>query len=117
MSFGVTDAVTSTLHTALNGLSLRQNVIANDIANVDTPGFRATSVNFEASLRAAIERGVAPTQLEATETPTDTPVGADGNNVDLRKEMVASIQTQYSYQVLGRAVTDHLGLLSTATQV
>ena len=120
MSFAVSDAVSLALHTALNGLSQRQQVIADNIANVDTPGFRATSVEFEDSLRAAIDNGsLEPdsgrvTRVVATEVPTDTPVGANGNNVDLRKETIAAMQTQYSYQILGRAMTDHLGLLKTA---
>jgi len=120
VSFAVSDAVSLALHTALNGLSQRQDVIADDIANVDTPGFRARSVEFEASLREAIESGSfdagrsGASSVVATEVPTDTPVGADGNNVDLRKETIAAMQTQYSYQILGRAMTDHLGLLKTA---
>lgn len=124
MSFAVSDAVSLALHTALNGLSQRQRVIADDIANVDTPGFRARSVEFESSLRQAIEAGGfepdagpaarAAAGVVSTEVPTDTPVGANGNNVDLRKETLAAIQTQYSYQILGRAMTDHLGLLKTA---
>ena len=39
-------------------------------------------------------------------TTTDTPVGANGNNVDLRKETLAAIQTQFQYQLLSRAVSD-----------
>jgi flagellar basal-body rod protein FlgB len=120
VSFAVSDAVSLALHTALNGLSQRQNVIADNIANVDTPGFRATSVEFETSLQEAIDNGSFETArssaspVVATEVPTDTPVGANGNNVDLRKETIAAMQTQYSYQILGRAMTDHLGLLKTA---
>jgi flagellar basal-body rod protein FlgB len=120
VSFAVSDAVSLALHTALNGLSQRQQVIADNIANVDTPGFRAQSVEFEASLQDAIDNGSlepgsgAVSSVAATEVPTDTPVGANGNNVDLRKETIAAMQTQYSYQILGRAMTDHLGLLKIA---
>ena len=120
MSFAVSDAVSLALHTALNGLSQRQQVIADNIANVDTPGFRAQSVEFEESLRDAIDNGsLEPgsgqvSSVVAGEVPTDTPVGPNGNNVDLRKETIAAMQTQYSYQILGRAMTDHLGLLKTA---
>jgi flagellar basal-body rod protein FlgB len=120
VSFAVSDAVSLALHTALNGLSQRQRVIADNIANVDTPGFRAESVQFEDSLREAISDGSLDPDngpvgdVVATEVPTDTPVGADGNNVDLRKETLAAMQTQYSYQLLGRAMTDHLGLLKIA---
>ena len=123
MSLAVSDAVSQVLHTALDGLSQRQNVIADNVANVDTPGFRATSVEFEASLRQAIDSGDFGTgssdtpgaaHLTVTATPTATPVGVNGNNVDLRKETMAAMQTQFSYQILTRAVTDQYGLLRTA---
>lgn len=107
MSFAASDAVGFVLHSAINGLSQRQQVIADNIANVDTPGFRARSVEFESALSSAIERGRATTSdLTATVSATGTPVGANDNNVDLRKESIAAIQTQYQYQVMGRAITD-----------
>lgn len=113
MPIAGTDAITSVLGTALDGLSLRQNVIADNIANIDTPGFRATSVDFESSLANAISTG----NLDAatvTTTPTNTPVGADGNNVDLRKETMAAMQTVFQYQMLTRAVNDRMDLVKTA---
>ena len=117
MSFAVSDAVGQVLATALDGVSLRQRVIADNIANVDTPGFRATSVDFETELKAAIsdgsfEKGV--DSIQATTSPTDTPVGANGNNVDLRKETMAAVQSQYQYQILTRAVTERFNLVKTA---
>jgi flagellar basal-body rod protein FlgB len=120
VSFGVSDAVTQVLATALDGVTARQNVIANDIANVDTPNFRATSVDFETQLKAAVEDGRfsaadgQPVDIAMTSTPDDTPVGANGNNVDLRKETLAAVQSQYQYQLLTRAVSDHFELLKVA---
>ncbi|WP_110180315.1 flagellar basal body rod protein FlgB [Nocardioides solisilvae] len=117
MSFAVTDAVSSALGAALDGVALRQRVIADNIANVDTPGFRATSVDFESSLRAAIaDGGIArgDGQVTASAVPTDTPVGVNGNNVDLRKESLAALQSQFQYQLLTRAVNDRLSLVRTA---
>ncbi len=118
MSFAVSDAVSVALHSALNGLSLRQQVIADDIANVDTPHFRARTVDFESALRKAIGDGSlaegATRGVAATTLPTDTPVGMNGNNVDLRKESMAAIQTQFQYQMLGRAVSDRHALITTA---
>ena len=32
---------------ALDGLSMRQRVAANNVANIDTPGFKAQHVSFE----------------------------------------------------------------------
>ncbi len=109
MSIFATDAVGNVLHDALNGLSVRQNVIANNIANVDTPDFRASSVDFESSLRAAIADGsVSPESLQVTTTATNTPVGVNGNNVDLRKETMAAMQTVFQYQIVSRATSDRL---------
>ena len=118
MSFAVSDAISEVLHTALDGLTMRQNVTSNNIANVDTPNFRASSVDFESSLQAAIDSGsvqdnVMP-DVDVTTTPTDTPVGANNNNVDLRKEEVSMVQTQYQYQVLGQAIGDHYKLTQIA---
>lgn len=118
MPFAVSDSVSQVLATALDGVSLRQQVIANNLANVDTPGFRATSVDFESQLKAAISDGSfdAGTSVDAgaTTTPTDTPVGANGNNVDLRKETMAAMQSQFQYQILTRAVTDRFNIIKTA---
>ncbi len=110
MSFSVSDGVSSVLHVAINGVSLRQNVIADNIANLDTPGYRASSVDFESALRRALSNGDLGS-MEVTTTATDTPVGPNDNNVDLRKEVLAATQSQYQYQVLTRAINDHHNLV------
>lgn len=115
MSMVVSDAVSRVLGLALDGVSLRQRTIADNIANVDTPGFRATSVDFETSLRRAVQNGEitdgSTNGVRAETSPTDTPVGANGNNVDLRKETLAAVQSQYQYQILTRAVTDRFNIM------
>ncbi|WP_344771783.1 flagellar basal body rod protein FlgB [Nocardioides panacisoli] len=111
----MSDPVSFVLHDAIDGLALRQRVIADNIANVDTPNFRAHSVDFESALSSAIDRGTVSTdQLQATVEETQTPVGANNNNVDLRKESIAAIQTQFQYQIVGRAFTDRFDRLSAA---
>lgn len=112
----MSDPVSLVLHTAINGLSLRQQVIADNIANVDTPHFRASSVDFESALSSAIDRGSVSNadQLRPTVEETQTPVGANDNNVDLRKESIAAIQTQFQYQIVGRSFSDRFSRLSTA---
>lgn len=111
MSFASSDAVGFVLHSAINGLSTRQQVIADNIANVDTPGFRARAADFESTLSRAIETG-SGSSVGVTVSPTNTPVGANDNNVDLRKESIAAIQTQYEYEVMGRAISDRHTRLS-----
>jgi len=116
---GNNDAVVTLLGAALDGFALRQRVIADNIANVDTPGFRPSSVEFESALRDAIDdpdelTGAGPDAgLRITSTPTQTPVGANGNAVDLRKEALAAIQTQFQYQLLSRAISDSADLVRT----
>ncbi len=39
------------MRAALDGLALRQEAIANNIANAETPGYRRATVNFESTLR------------------------------------------------------------------
>jgi flagellar basal-body rod protein FlgB len=117
LSFAVSDAVSGVLASALDGVSLRQQVIADNIANVDTPGFRASSVDFESQLKSAIADGAfehGDGSVAGTTSPTDTPVGANGNNVDLRKETMAAVQSQFQYQILTRAVNERFNLVKTA---
>ena len=47
-------------------------------------------------------------------TPLAAPVGQDGNNVDLRQESLAAVQSQFQYQVMTRAVSDRASLVSIA---
>lgn len=116
MSLAMPDPVSAILGSALDGLSTRQRVIADNIANVDTPGFRATSVDFESSLAAAIDAGEMPADgVAPTTAPTQTPVGPNGNNVDLRKESLAAIQSQFQYQIMSRAVSDRFQLITIST--
>jgi len=109
VSLGALDAVGQVLSTALDGVSMSQNAIANNIANVDTPHYRATTVDFQNALKAAIDDG-SYAKGSATVKPQvsaeNTPVGANGNNVDLSKETLAGMQSQYQYQVLSRAISD-----------
>jgi flagellar basal-body rod protein FlgB len=111
-----TDVVASTLRSALDGLSLRQRVTADNISNIDTPGFSAATVDFEGSLRAALADGslasgaaVAPATGLAT-----TPAGPDGNNVDLQTETMTAMRSVFQYQMLTRAVDDRYSLVKTA---
>lgn len=121
-SYAGADSVSAVLGFALDGLSQRQHVIADNLANLDTPGFRATAVDFESVLRSAIgssatgAEGVMAGRLRGAEPLTaevDTPVGENGNNVDLRKETLAAMQSQFMYQMVARAVTDRFALVKT----
>ena len=109
------DPVATTLRAALDGLALQERVAANDIANVNTPGFTASTVDFEDSLRTALADGVvdpqetAPVVTASTATP-----GINGNNVDLGAETMTQMQATFRYQLLSRAVGDRYALVRDA---
>jgi flagellar basal-body rod protein FlgB len=116
-AYAAGDPVSSVLGFALDSLALRQRTVADNIANIDTPGFRATAVSFESTLRSAVLAGESAGDVLAGSSPsmlaTDGPAGPDGNNVDLGTETLAAVQSQFQYQLLSRAVTDRFELVRT----
>ncbi len=100
------------LHSALAGLSARQRTIADNVANIQTPGFLAGRVQFEDALREAVGGGsgaAAPTTARSLE-----PTREDGNNVNLDHEVISNIDTGLRYQLVTRAVDDRFSLLRTS---
>ena len=111
---------------ALDGLSQKQEAISNNIANIDTPGYSAQTVDFESVLKKAIS-GQTPLALNTTDSrhltsPTDSitfasterPGGtqrADGNNVDIDVELTDMSETEIDYQALTEAMSQKLQLL------
>ncbi len=120
MSISASDPVQAALRSALDGLALRQRVAADNIANIDTPGFQASKVDFEGSLRAALDDGsltdgsLGTSPELATVQPTSGPPSANGNNVDLGTEQMTAMQATFRYQLLSRAVGDRYALITTA---
>ena len=107
------DSTGSVIYAALNGLAARQRVIANNVANVETPGFIAGRVSFEDSLRRAIAGGDAADTSVSVRRSAD-PVNVNGNNVSLDNEVVSLTQTDLSYQLMIQALNHKFGLLRTA---
>jgi flagellar basal-body rod protein FlgB len=110
-----TDAVTAAVERALSGVSERQRVTANNIANVSTPGFKASRVNFEESLADAIRDG-RPEDANPSLGAADTPARADGNNVSLDDETKILVKSGLQYQALVQALNYKLNLIRTAVE-
>jgi flagellar basal-body rod protein FlgB len=106
------DVASLTLQTAVAGLGMRQQVTANNIANIETPGFTARSVDFESSLADAVASGDPSAATIATNNTTDAP-GVNGNNVSLDNEVVTATKTGLQEQLLTGALTAKYGLIST----
>lgn len=98
------------LRASLRGLSSRQRAIADNIANLETPGYLAKRVRFEENLGTAIRSG-APAQARVTAERSQEAVGMNGNNVVLEQETLASIDTNLRYQLSIEAVNNKFRLL------
>ncbi len=107
-------------HRALDVQTLRQSVIANNIANSDTPNFKRTEVNFEESLKRALQ-GKNNSDLAAARTHPNhvsfdqsityqdvrprlhldyaTTGKNNNNNVDIEYESNALLQSRLSYSL------------------
>ena len=90
------------IHTLLDAAVARHKVIARNLANVDTPGYRAKDLRFSRDLEQAIARGegtsVKNGGFECVER--DGPVKQDGNSVDLDRELSAMSGNSLTYQTL-----------------
>lgn len=98
--------ITESLEAALKAASLRQSVIANNIANLNTPGYRRRAVVFEKHLVAALEAGkekLGDVPMEIFQ-PQTTSVNALGNDVSLEKEIGDMIQNQAMYKTYLRVL-------------
>ena len=85
------DTTMSALHQALSGLSLRQRTIADNVANIETPGFMAGKVDFETSLKRALRRTAtrAP-QRSARPAPWSRPGRTAATSTSTRRPSRAS---------------------------
>jgi flagellar basal-body rod protein FlgB len=106
------DIASVTLSTALSALAARQRVTANNIANIETPNFRAGQVSFEDNLRQAVEAGD-PAQAAVTMTASTAPAGINGNNVSLDTETMIDEKTSLQYQLLSGAMSSKFALIDT----
>ena len=110
----ISDATSTALHAALSGLAQRSRVTADNIANVNTPGFLAGRVDFEGSLRGALRNGETPQINGGTVARSLEPTNTNGNNVNLDMETVTATETGLRYQLALNALDGKYNVLRTA---
>jgi flagellar basal-body rod protein FlgB len=103
------------MNTALDGLALRQRVIADNVANIHTPGFLAGRVSFEESLAAAVRDGNPASAATAARVDRSLePTRENGNNVNLDTETLLNVDTNLRYQLATQAIDGTFSRLRTA---
>lgn len=108
------DVTLGTIEYALRGLAQRADVRANNIANVNTPGFRAGRVDFESTLQAAVAAG-APGRAAAPAVRADpTLPNPTGSSVDLENEMVGMMKDNLLRDAMVNSFNAKVGMLRAA---
>ncbi|MEC0767255.1 flagellar basal body rod protein FlgB [Bacillus atrophaeus] len=113
------------LENALGRANVKQKVITNNIANIDTPNYKAKKVSFQNLLNQESSR------LESVKTDyrhvdfshtgsngsivanSNTAYQQNGNNVDIDKEMTDLAENQINYQALVERMSGKFNSLKT----
>ncbi len=105
----------------------RNEVISNNIANVDTPGYKRKDVQFESYLMSALvgdgslDRRVANVNLKTLSSDVYTDYAGmsyrlDGNNVNIDTESANLAENQIRYYALLDSMTQEFNRLKTVLQ-
>ena len=107
----MTDRITDSLEHYMDLVSLRQKLVASNIANADTPGYQTQDLDFQSSFQAALAGG-APQAGPVSGLPTKN----DGNNVDLDREARLLAENALRFNVASSLMRSQLQLVKSAIQ-
>ncbi len=126
------DHAFSPLQQALDLRAYRQQLLAANIANSDTPGYKAVDLQFAKALRSAVDGQGAPLPLK-TEQPGQmqapqqqsaaaafvgyqqgNSVRLDGNTVDMNREQSAFAKNSIQYEAALTFLTERIKTLNSA---
>ena len=87
------DGLTSNIERYMDLLSTRQKLVASNIANADTPGYKTQDIDFQFEFM-TLTKGEKPQVIDAPGLPEKT----DGNNVNVDREarMLAENQMRFN---------------------
>jgi len=119
------------LFKSLDAYAMRQRSIADNIANVDTPGYRRSEVAFEEDLKAALDkRGVFGYRTDPRHLPVGRPriedleptpfipkddsLASGKNNVDIDHEMAELAKNQIRFAYAARFMEGAFNRLKSA---
>jgi flagellar basal-body rod protein FlgB len=95
------DTTQLSLEAAMRGSSMRQTLLTDNLANVNTPGYQRKDVDFHAALQAAQETGSALESVAfSPSTDASRTVRADGSGIDADQESAELAKNALEYQAL-----------------
>ncbi|MCW2985992.1 MAG: flgB [Conexibacter sp.] len=110
------DTTQTGLERALAGSSLRQQAIAQNIANVNTPGYRRQDVDFASALHAAWDKGTASVESvsPAVQADQSAVMRADGSSVDIDTEAANQSKNGLQYEAISSVMKARVAILRSA---
>ena len=108
------------LDTGIQAESLRQKAIADNVANLNTPGFKRNDIRFEELLNKAMNSGGTVDLNEVQPEiykPMTTPVNANGNDVSLAHEVGEMVKNSLRHQTLTLILKKKYMQMETAMRV
>jgi flagellar basal-body rod protein FlgB len=88
------DGITSNIERYMDLLSARQKLVASNIANADTPGYKTQDIDFQFEFT-TLAKGQSPQVIQAQGLPAKT----DGNNVNLDREARLLAENQMRFNL------------------
>ena len=94
------------MQSSLDALWLKQKVISQNIANYETPNYKAKKVTFDDVLRGVANNGTGKYDFKASvTTDLETESRPDGNNVNIEKESLELYQTYLQSAYLTKKIS------------
>ena len=128
----VNDKTLKALSTALNFREMRQELISSNVANANTPGFKAKKLDFEEALARALDvdgqmqmnvnderhhnvgnGGFNNLEPEIYDDPNGV-VSENGNTVDVEAEMAKMAENKLMYDTLVQLINKKMGIMKYA---
>lgn len=115
--------ISQLMQLGLDGLWLRHDLLSNNVANSETPGYKKADLDFSSYLERAVNKTpvrlntTSPMHIQGSSFTTTaiirdpSSITPDGNNVDIDKEMAEVSANALHYSALSRQLTSHLSLL------
>ena len=105
------EAYTSSLERYMDLLSTRQKLVASNLANADTPGYKAQDIDFQFEFTTLL-RGEKP----QTVTAQGLPEKPDGNNVNVDREARLLAENALRFNVASSLLRSQIKTVRTAIQ-
>lgn len=112
------DTTQLSLEAAMRGSSLRQTLLTDNLANVNTPGYQRKDVDFHAELSSAMETEEALESVAfSPSTDASRTVRADGSGIDADQESAELAKNALEYQALVSVAGSRTNILQIAMGV